>query len=172
MTENHPSDSYYSKWLCALLTIGLAPFSFIFCILLLSDGEINTAGLTIYGFLIFALAIPVGMLNSFVIAPVFAARCTPQTRHWVPVTAHLCGFIACLLGLWLWLRFMQTYIIILPQIGFIVLLTWYLAVFFVVPIFAGSIAYSYCRILHLTSHLASHQQQSQSGVSDARWPDH
>ncbi len=151
LNEIHSSSSSHSKWSCLLLTIGLAPFSFIGCILLLSDGEINTAGLPIFAFLIFALAIPIAILNSFVIAPVFAARYTSQTRLWVPATAHLCGFIACVFGLWLCLHFMQAIIGSFGQFAFIVLGTWYLAVFFLVPVFAGSIAYSYCQILHLTT---------------------
>jgi hypothetical protein len=69
------------------------------------------------------------------------------------------------------LRFMQAFIGSFAQFGFIVLVTWYLAVFFLVPVFAGSIVYSYCRILHLTSRLSSHQQQPQCGASDSGWPD-
>jgi len=172
LNENHSSFSSHSKWLCALITIGLAPFSFIGCIVLLSDGEINTAGMPIYGFLVFVFAIPIGILNSFIIAPAIAARYTPQTRLWVPATVHFCGFIACIFGLWLCLHLMPAFIGSLGQFGFIVLVIWYLAVFFCVPVFAGSIAYSYCHVLHLTSRLSSHQQQPQCGVSDSRWPDH
>ena len=152
--------------------MGLAPISFICCILLLTDGEINTAGLPIYGFLIFAFAIPIGALNSFIVAPVLAARYTPKTRIWVPAAVHLGGFIASILGLWLCLQFMETFIGIFGQFGFIVGVTWYLAVFFLVPVVAGSFVYSYSDILHLHSGLSTNQEELPSEVSASQWPDY
>ena len=147
--------------LCGLTTMGLAPISFICCILLLTNGEINTAGLPVYGFLIFAFAIPIGALNSFIVAPVLAARYTPRTWIWIPAAVHLCGFIASILALWLCLEFMETFVGIFGQFGFIVVVTWYLAVFFLVPVVAGSLVYSYSDILHLHSRLATHSGEGQ-----------
>ena len=162
--------SIHPHWVCALTTVAATSVSFVFIIVALSIGRPidNPAGLIVYGVALAILAIPIAILNSFVVSPIIALRLSSKTRLWVPAIRNFAVFFAACIFLGVWRDLIGAFV---GSSQFFNLIAWYVSLFLIAPVVAGSVAYSYRRIGYLKE-LSSEHGRSRPGVlPESSWPD-
>jgi len=125
---------------CVLVTILAVPiwfFGLIEAVNYISPID-NPAGLSCYFALCLIMALPAAVANACLLAPVIALPISRGSHHLLPVLLNFGVLLAAGAGLYGWLLLVEHN----PRLG-LTIIFWYLAVFLLPPVFAGSLAYSF-----------------------------